>query len=136
MKINEIFLRLLLLKGPYLHRAYFLSLYCIFVGYIMLFFVFFSLPPGPGWAMSSRMDRALFKPARYIIALDGISIFLWIAASINGICKKVRGEEGNKLILLLGALPILGYYTFSKIYNTFLSGKWSVIHEFLYHLID
>ena len=46
MKTNEILLRLLLLKGPYWHRAYFLSLYCIFVGYVIVFLVFFHCLPG------------------------------------------------------------------------------------------
>lgn len=135
MRIVKILLRLLLLKGPYWQRAYLISIYCIFIGYFIVFAVFFSLPPGPGWAMSSRLDRVLFMSAPYALVLGGVSVSLWVVASIIGVYKNVRGKADEKWGLLLGILPVLEYYVLSIVYNGFLSGRWRVVHELFYQLL-
>lgn len=134
MKMSEIIKRCILIKGPYWHRAYLISFYVVFILYFELFLLFFSLPPGPEWAMSSRMERVMIiKFADRLPLLFFIGL-LWIAASLTGVFKTIKKTTDEPWGLILSLLLILEYGVFAFIFNELLSGRWSFIHEFIYYL--
>ena len=132
--MKEIIKRALLIQGPLWHRAYIIVFYILLFDYLVCFWVFFSLPPGPASVMSDRMERALMNPALLLLFPNIIAPLVWIATGVTVAVKAIRRTLTETWGLTYAILPIAGLLLLSRIYDAFLSGRGTEIHEFLYHL--
>ena len=132
--MKDFFKRALLIEGPIWHRTYLAVFYLLLIDYLVLFWTFFSLPPGPATVMSDRMDRALMGPALMLFLLNVIAILAWIASGLTVAVKAIRRTLTEAWGVAYAILPIAGFFLLSAVYNAFLTGKGRAIHEFLYHL--
>lgn len=133
-EMKEIIKRALLIQGPVWHRAYITVFYFLLFDYFICFGVFFSLPPGPASVMSDRMGRALMGPALMLLPLNIIALVLWIASGVTVVVKAIRRTLTEVWGLTYAILPIAGFLLLSRVYDAFLRGRGTAIHEFLYHL--
>lgn len=132
--MTNILKRLFLIRGPKWHALYLLVFYLLIFDFLVVFTVFFSLPPGPASAMSARMDRALMFPALGLMPLNLAAAGVWILTSLGVAIAIIRGKATEQWGIVYAILPFLEFVVLSRIYGAFLSGSGTVIHEILYNL--
>ena len=124
----------LLTKGPFHTRLALLSLYCVIGLFLTLFFVFFSLPPGPASAMESRMARSLVGYGSYLVALLGLALVAWLSSIAAYVWDGFKNPGLDAVGLAVVLAPPVTVALGQVVYGAFLQGRGVAIHKFLYSL--
>jgi hypothetical protein len=132
-KLKNLIERLFLLRGQSQERAALLSLYAVAAIYFVLFWHFFSLPPGPANAMQDRMMRLMMSLGLFLAPWWLIAAASWLAALAFTIIKAVRTRSVRLSMIPALCLAPAGYLILSRIYAAFLRGHGTAIHQWLYN---
>lgn len=126
--------RVALLKGPWHERMSLVALYSVCVAYLVIFYYFFSLEPGPASMVSDRMMRLTPFLGNYLFPSLAIACISWLTAlgiAAFRLIKKCLNRMGSAIALLLAA-PV-AFILLREIYSVFLRGHGHTLHRWLYY---
>lgn len=126
--------RLLLLYGQSQERLALLSLYAVVGFYLIVFWHFFSMQPGPAGWMQDRMMRMTMFLGLYLAPLFFLATGSWLAALVITIVKTIRARSFRASALLTLCMSPAEFLIIREIYRAFLRGHGTAIHQFLYNL--
>jgi hypothetical protein len=126
--------RLFLLHGQSQERLALLSLYAVVGFYLVVFWHFFSLPPGPASWMQDRMMRITVFLGLYLAPLFFLAAGSWLAALLISIVKAIRARAVSVSTLPTLCISPAGFLVIREIYRAFLRGHGTAIHQWLYNL--
>lgn len=126
--------RLFLLHGQSQERLALLSLYAVLGFYLVVFWHFFSLPPGPASWMQDRMMRTSMFLGLYLAPLFFLAAGAWLASLVITIAKAIRARAIRASAIPTLCLSPAGYLILRQIYGAFMRGHGTAIHQWLYNL--
>lgn len=125
--------RLALLTGPSQERLALIALYSVCAAYLVIFYHFFSLEPGPASVLRDRMTRLSMFLGIYLVPLFAIAGLTWITALVITIFKLIKkhGVCTSSAIALLAAPTV--FFLLRILFSAFLSGSGRSLHRWLYY---
>ena len=132
--MKKLIKRIFLLHGQSQERLALLSLYAVAGFYLVVFWHFFSLQPGPANWMQDRMMRITMFLGLYLAPLFFLATGAWLAALVIIIVKAIRERRVRASAIPTLCLSPAGYFFLRQIYGAFLRGHGTAIHQWLYNL--
>ena len=126
--------RILLLYGQSQERLALLSLYAVVVFYLVIFWEFFSLAPGPASWMQDRMMRITAFLGLYLAPLFFIATGSWLTAIVITAIKVIKSRRIRVSAILMLCISPVGFLIIREIYSAFVCGHGTAIHQWLYNL--
>lgn len=126
--------RVVLFTGPLQERLSLVSLYSICAVYLIVFYYFFSLEPGPASVLSDKMMRLNPFLGVYLTPIFSAAVITWITALSLTIyrLRRKRIERVSRTIVFL-LLPPLAFVLLRALFTALLHGYGHTFHDWLYH---
>ena len=126
--------RLALLAGPSQERLALVALYSTCAAYLVIFYYFFSLQPGPASVVSDRMMRLSPFLGIYLVPIFTIACLSWVTAlgvTIFRILKRQQPRISSAIAFLLTAPA--AFILLRVLFSAFLRGHGHALHRWLYY---
>lgn len=126
--------RLALLAGPSQERLALVALYSTCAAYLVVFYHFFSLQPGPASVVSDRMIRLSPFLGIHLIPIFTIACLSWITAlsvTLFRILKRQQPRISSAIAFLLMAPA--AFILLRVLFSAFLHGHGYALHRWLYY---